>query len=116
MTKSVVAVCVTFSFASLVYGAEVQGVVIDRDCAQDILKYGRQVIVKKRRECSLMKDYVRSGYGIVTDARKFLRFDNAGNRRVVELLRNTSERDNLKVIVTGDIDGDTIKVTEMSLL
>ena len=116
MIKSRVTVFLLFALASLVYGTEVQGVVIDRDCAQDILKYGRQVIVKKRRQCSLMKDYVRSGYGIITDDRKFLRFDDPGNKKVLALLRNTSERDNLKVIVTGEIDGDTIKVAEMSLL
>ena len=109
-------ICALFTIASFASGAEFQGAVVDRNCGNDILKHGRQIIAKQRRDCSLMKDYVRAGYGIVTDDRKFFKFDDTGNKKAIELLKNTSEKDNLKVIVTGEIDGDIIKVTEMSLL
>jgi hypothetical protein len=110
------ALCLLLALACLVHGAELQGVVIDRDCAEDILKHGRQIILKQRRDCSLMKHYVRDGYGILTDDRKFYKFDDAGNKKALQLLKNIADKDNLKVIVSGDIDGDTIKVDRMSLL
>lgn len=108
--------CLLIAMACLAAGAEVQGVVIDRNCADDILKHGHQVILKQRRDCSLMKNYIRDGYGIVTDDKKFLRFDDTGNQKAIQLLKNTHDKDDLKVIVIGDIEGDTIKVTDMSLL
>jgi len=100
----------------LASAAEVQGVIIDRKCAQDILKNGRQIVVKQRRDCSLRKNYVRDGYAIITDDKQYLNFDEAGNKKVIELLRNTPDKDNLKVVVTGNISGDTIAVMDMSML
>lgn len=108
--------CVFVITAGLVPAADVQGVVIDRNCAQDILKHGRGIVLKRKRECSLMKNYLRPGYGIITDGHKFFYFDDAGNKKALRLLENTPDKDNLKVIVSGDIDGDTIKVATMSML
>jgi hypothetical protein len=102
--------------ACILSGAGIQGVVIDRNCGEDIVKHGRQIILKQRRDCSLRKHYLRDGYGVVTDDQKFYRFDDAGNKKALELLKNIPDRDNLKVIISGDIDGDTIKVGRMSLL
>ena len=116
MRTTLPALCVLLAVACLAPGAQIQGVVIDRNCANDVLKHGRQIILKQRRDCSLMKHYIRDGYGILTDDQKFFNFDEAGNKKAVQLLKNTPDKDNLKVIVSGDIDGDTIKVSDMSLL
>jgi hypothetical protein len=116
MRTTLPAFCALMALVSLARGAQIQGVVIDRNCAEDILKHGRQIILKQRRDCSLMKRYVRDGYGILTEDRKFFNFDDAGNKKAIQLLKNTPDKDNLKVIVTGDLDGDTIKVSDMSLL
>ncbi len=105
-----------FIASGLLPAAALQGVVIDRNCAQDILKDGRQNVFRRKRECSLMQHYVRSGYGILTDDKKFFKFDDAGNRQAIRLLKNTRDKDNLKVVVNGDIQGDTVKVSAMSLL
>jgi hypothetical protein len=116
MRTTLPAFCVLLALACLARGAEIQGVVIDRICAEDILKHGRQIILKQRHDCSLMKHYIRDGYGILTDDHKFFNFDEAGNKKAVQLLKNTPDKDNLKVIIRGDIDGDEIKVIDMSLL
>ncbi len=108
--------CLLIISASLLPAADVQGVVIDRNCAQDILKHGRAIVLKRRHDCSLMKNYLRPAYGIITDGHKFLSFDDAGNKKAVRLLENTPDKDNLKVIISGEIDGDTIKVATMSIL
>jgi hypothetical protein len=116
MRTTLPAFCLLLTTACLIAGAQIQGVVVDRNCGDDILKQGRQIILKQRRDCSLMKHYLRHGYGIVTEDKKFFKFDDSGNRKAIQLLKNIYHKDDLKIIVTGDIDGDTIKVTDMSLL
>ena len=55
------------------------------------------------RECALACE--KSGFGIVTEDKKFLKFD-AGSDKT----------DHLRVNVSGDVDGDTLKVTSVKLL
>jgi hypothetical protein len=96
--------------------AEVQGVVADWSCVQDMVKNGRESTLKRRRDCSLMKDFNRDAYGLISDEKKYYKLDDPGNQRILELLRNTPDKDNLKVVVTGDVQGQTIKVTNITML
>jgi hypothetical protein len=66
------------------------------------------------RECALgCKD---SGFGIVTADNKFLKFDADGNAKILEQLKGSDKADHLRVNVSGDVNGDTIKVTSVKLL
>ena len=65
------------------------------------------------RDCALK--CAASGFGIVTKDR-FLKFDAAGNAKIVEALKASSKKDHLRVNVSGDVQGDTIKVDSISLL
>jgi hypothetical protein len=66
------------------------------------------------RDCALMCE--KSGFAIVTDDKKVLKFDASGNAKVLEQLKASEKADHLRVNVTGDVDGDTIKVTSVKLL
>jgi hypothetical protein len=66
------------------------------------------------RECALMCK--ESGFGIVTSDQKFLKFDADGNAKVLEQLKASDKKDHLRVNVTGDVDGDTLKVKSVKLL
>lgn len=66
------------------------------------------------RECSLQ--CAASGFGILTKDQKFLKFDAAGNAKVLEELKASHKTDHLRVNVTGDVQGDTLKVTDVKLL
>lgn len=57
-----------------------------------------------------------SGFGIVTKDSQFLRFDAAGNKAIAEQLKASDKKDHLRVDVTGDLQGDTLKVTSIKLL
>ena len=57
-----------------------------------------------------------SGFGIVTKDQQFLKFDAAGNAKIVEALKASDKKDHLRVDVTGDVQGDTLKVTSIKLL
>ena len=47
---------------------------------------------------------------------KFLKFDEAGNRKALEAIKGSKKLDDLEVEVTGDLQGDTIKVASLKLL
>ena len=66
------------------------------------------------RKCAL--GCQESGFGVVTADKKFLKFDTDGNAKVLEALKATDKKDHLRVNVTGDVQGDTIKVISVKLL
>jgi hypothetical protein len=66
------------------------------------------------RDCALKCQ--ASGYGIITSDQKFLKFDAAGNQQIVTALKASDKKDHLRVDVTGDVQGDTLKVTSVKLL
>ncbi|MBV9762939.1 MAG: hypothetical protein JO340_20430 [Acidobacteriaceae bacterium] len=102
--------------ACILSAIDLQGVIADWNCTQDMVRNGRSKVLKQNRNCSLVKNYNRGAYGLITMDKKFYRLDDNGNKLARELLANTPDKDNLKVIVSGDIDGDTIKVINMSEL
>lgn len=66
------------------------------------------------RDCALM--CAKSGYGIVTKDQHFLKFDPAGNEKILSELKASSKKDHLRVNVNGDVKGDTLTVTSVTLL
>jgi hypothetical protein len=65
------------------------------------------------RECALKCE--ASGYGIFTSDKKFLKFDAAGNKQIIAELKASTKKDHLRVDVSGDVEGDTLKVTSVTL-
>jgi hypothetical protein len=105
--------------------ASVQGVLMDKMCsykaetritAGDRLEGGMLTAYVHTRQCALMPDCEKSGYGVFTYDNKFLVFDAGGNRKVLALLKETKKEDDLRVEVVGEIQGGTIKVTSIKLL
>jgi hypothetical protein len=66
------------------------------------------------RECALKCE--ASGYGIFTSDKKFLKFDAAGNKQIIAELKASTKKDHLRADVSGDVEGDTLKVTSVKLL
>jgi len=112
-------------FASVASAAQVQGILIDEMCSSKAevrivsgprLEGGMIVAEAHTRECALMPACEKSGYGIFTNDNKFLKFDPAGSRKALAALRASKKEDDLKVEVTGEIQGDTIKVASLKLI
>jgi hypothetical protein len=66
------------------------------------------------RDCALKCQ--ASGYGILTKDKQFLKFDAKGNAEVLAALKASDKKDHLRADVTGDVEGDTIKVSSVKLL
>ena len=116
MLRTLSVFLLTLGISGALSGAKLQGLVVDWKCAKQMVQNGREKTFKDNRRCSLMKNYRRPAYGLLTDDKKFYRLDDPGNQHILQLLRNTPDKDNLKVVVTGDIDGDTIRVTNITML
>ena len=103
----------------------VQGVLMDRECSAKAevrvvpgarLEGGILVAYAHTRQCALMPSCQKSGYGVFTYGNKFLSFDAAGSQEALAALKASKKEDDLKVEVTGEIQGDTIKVASLKLL
>ncbi|MGB2590947.1 MAG: hypothetical protein WBG02_10430 [Candidatus Acidiferrum sp.] len=66
------------------------------------------------RACALK--CAASGFGIITADKKFIKFDEAGNKEITEALKASDKKDHLRVDVSGEVEGDTLKVTSVKLL
>jgi hypothetical protein len=105
------------SLATACAAAEKQGVIADWKCVKPMVKNGREKVLKGNKSCSMMKNYDRAAYGLITEDLKFYRLEDGGNnQKIKQVLKDTPDKDNLKVVVTGDIQGGTIKVQNISEL
>jgi hypothetical protein len=114
------------AFATGPGAPEIKGILMDQMCsgkadlrisgANGLLVGGRIVAEAHTRECLMMPACEKSGYGIYTDDNKFLKFDEAGNRKALAAIKASTKLDDFEVAVTGEVKGDSIKVATLKLL
>ena len=101
----------------LAYAAEVQGVLLDRMCATKIVQNKDQKAAQAHtRECGLMPDCLKSGYGVFTADGRFITLDAAGNEKAAQALKGSQKKDNIRVQVTGEQTGSAMKVSALKIL
>jgi hypothetical protein len=65
------------------------------------------------RNCAMQ--CAKSGFGILTADGTYLKFDSNGNDQALAALRGSQASDHLRATVTGERDGDTIKVKSLKM-
>lgn len=65
------------------------------------------------RACALQ--CAKGGYGVITADGKYLKFDEAGNKKALEALKKSDKKDHLRATVTGTLSGDVITVSAFSI-
>jgi len=89
------------------------GYLVDQNCGKrmvmDDVKKSDAKAAKHTKDCALEETCKASGFGIVTGG-KFYRFDDAGNKKAIEYLGTTKKEDNIKVEVTGAMNGEKMNV------
>ena len=106
------------ALAVTAFGAEkatVKGFLVDKMCASQHAAEGEKFGKMHKRECALMPDCVKSGYGVLTADGKYLKFDADGDKKAEAALKASKKRDDLRVSVTGEQEGETIKVATLKL-
>ena len=101
--------------AGVLSAAEVEGVLMDKMCSMKAVKEGQKAAAMHTRQCTLMPDCEKSGYGVFTADNRCLLFDAVGNEQAAAALKSFQKKDNLKVKVSGEVTGDTIKVASLTL-
>lgn len=56
-----------------------------------------------------------SGYGLLTSDGTYLKFDDTGNTKAIAALKATDKADHIRVTVTGERQGDQIKVENLTV-
>lgn len=117
MLKALITVsAVLIATAMPLSAAAVEGHLVDQMCSAKVLKGGADAAKAHTKDCALMPNCKSSGFGVVTEDGRFIKFDDDGNGMATRFLEATSRKDNVKVVVNGKIDNDVIEVVAIQLL
>jgi hypothetical protein len=99
-------------------GAEFRGMLMDQMCAAHHSSGGKGYAAAKQhtKQCGLMPDCAKSGFGIFTRDGKYLKFDATGSQQAEAALQKSDKKDGFEVQVTGEQKGDEIAVSDLKIL
>jgi TonB-like protein len=93
----------------------VEGYLVDVSCAlRNSSKPG--FAAGHSRTCLRMPSCADSGYGVLTDDKRFIKFDQSGNEQAKKLLADLTQETGIRVDVNGIVDGDHIAVANLQLV
>jgi hypothetical protein len=62
-----------------------------------------------------MDECVQTGYAILTEDNRIIRFDKQSNDTAKSLIASTDKKDNWKITATGVMNGDTFSAQSLKL-
>lgn len=93
---------------------KVQGYLVDLACAsEEGQKTGFGA--KHSTDCLQMPECEKSGYGVLTDDKKVIKFDAASNAKAKQFIAGLKKNKDIKVNVTGTVDGERMTVNKIEL-
>jgi hypothetical protein len=114
MKKFAMILFAAISISAFAADTTVKGHLVDLACAaEDGNKPGFGE--KHSKGCLQMPDCVKSGYGVLTEDKKVIKFDAAGNEKASKFIDGLQKKNDIKVSVTGNLDGDRITVSKIDL-
>jgi len=91
-----------------------QGYLVDIACAnEEGQKPGFGA--KHPKDCLQMPDCAKSGYGVLTDDKKVIKFDAASNAKAKQFIAGMKKDKDIKVNVTGTVEGEKMAVSKIEL-
>jgi len=95
----------------------VTGYLVDRMCARSMVKQGPEKAMEKAkrhtRECNFHEDCAASGFGVMTGG-KLVPFDADGDKKAMAYLKSITKEREIEVVVTGVMEGDTLRVQKIA--
>jgi hypothetical protein len=114
MKKFVMILFAAIAVSAFAADTTVKGHLVDLACAaEDSQKAGFGA--SHTKDCLQMAECVKSGYGVLTEDKKVVRFDAAGNEQAKKLIAGLKKDKDIKVAVTGAVAGDNIAVNKIEL-
>ena len=105
----------TFALCLHAENKTVKGYLVDKACSRELAEKGPKAIADHDRDCALMDSCLESGFGVMTADGKFIAFDAAGSKKAAAEIKASKKDKNYQVTVTGDQQGDTIRVASLKL-
>jgi hypothetical protein len=94
---------------------KLNGFIIDNMCAAAAGADDLAATAEKHpTACATMPNCVKSGYAVVAEGKQY-KLDEAGNKKVMPLLKTAGSRKGLAVTVEGTYDGETLRVKSIKL-
>jgi hypothetical protein len=114
MRKLILVLFTAFAISALAADTTVKGYLVDLSCAaEEGQKPGFGA--KHTKDCLQMDECEKSGYGVLTDDKKVIKFDQASNEQAKKFIADLKKPKDIKVSVTGTVKGDTISVSKIAL-
>lgn len=114
MKKFIFVLLAAMAMGAFAADTTVKGYLVDLACAaEDGQKPGFGA--KHSKDCLQMPDCAKSGYGVLTDDKKVIRFDSASNEQAKKFIAGLTKPRDIKVSVTGTVNGETMSVSKIEL-
>ena len=114
MKKLTLVLLTAVALSAFAADTKVQGYLVDIACASEEgqrANFG----VKHSKDCLQMPDCAKSGYGVLTDDKKVIKFDAASNEKAKQFIADLKKEKDIKVSVTGTMDGERMAVSKIEL-
>lgn len=114
MRRIVLVLFTAMALSAFAAETKVQGYLVDLACAsEEGQKPGFGA--KHSKMCLEMPDCAKSGYGVLTDDKKVIKFDAASNAKAKQFIAGMKKDKDIKVNVTGTVDGERMAVSKIEL-
>jgi hypothetical protein len=114
MRRIILLLLAAAAISAVAADTKVQGYLVDIACASEEgqrANFG----AKHSTMCLQMPECVKSGYGLLTEDKRVIRFDAASNEKAKQFIAELKKNNDIKVNVTGTINGDQMSVTKIEL-
>ena len=114
MKKLALVLLTAVALGAFAADTKVQGYLVDIACASEEgqrANFG----VKHSKDCLQMPDCAKSGYGVLTDDKKVIKFDASSNEKAKQFIADLKKAKDLKVNVTGTVNGEHMTVSKIEL-
>jgi len=114
MKKLILTLLITVTATAFAADSALKGHLVDVACASEegqTSGFG----AKHSKGCLQMPDCERSGYAVLTEDKKIIRFDKDGNDQAKKFIAALTKKTDIRVVVTGTMSGDQINVSKIEL-
>jgi hypothetical protein len=94
---------------------KIKGHLVDVQCSIEEKEDPAVMRTTHSRSCFQMPACEKSGYALLTEDDKVLRFDATGNERAKKLVAEAKKDKDYRVTVRGKLDGETLAVNKIEL-
>jgi hypothetical protein len=105
---------VLLSASSFAADVAVKGYLIDVVCSSRKTSKPAS-LTTHGKACMQMPSCGNSGFGVLTEDKQFIKFDEDGNEKARKFMSETKADHDFKITVSGSMDGDKMKVDKIEL-